>query len=476
MEEAPKPNANFIVPSTVDINPDKLNGKLKGKLTINVHVPDNAENLVDGDSATLAINGETVNGNISVKSKGYQVKMERREFVRAIDRQIGDTEVRISITSATGEIFVGTDTVNVQTSEPALSVKEIDDVKVGDSFSLIYAMNGEGDNLRSIEMNLNYDPEQLEFVSVDPLVKKLKITSDSEQPGEIRLKVEGTPNRFFNDPDLIKVNMKAKETEAFTTDVTLTDMDYTTTSKEVVSMEDVAQSINIFDEVSNIAVSGEDGVQAIDSNGGTLKLTAQVSPANANQNVEWAVTDIDGSDTDIASITSDGVLSGNTKGLNGEVKVIAEAMDGSGIAGELIVDVSNQLALVTGDLFGTTPAWSAGAEYDKAFDGNTSTFFDYQEANAGYTGIDVGEGNQVEPAQIRFYPREGFTRRMNGGKIQGSNVSPNEGFVDLYTISSEPDSGWNVVELSTEETYRYLRYISPDGGHANIAELEFYTQ
>ncbi|SHN27420.1 hypothetical protein SAMN05216179_2963 [Gracilibacillus kekensis] len=476
MAEAPKPNANFIVPSNVDVNPDKLNGKLKGKLTINVEVPDNAKDLVDGEAATLAINGKTVDGNISAGSKGYQVKMERREFVRALAGQTGDTEVRVSISSASGDIFVGADTVNVQTSAPALTVNEVEDVKVGDSFSLTYSLSGEGDNLRSIEMNLNYDPEQLEFVSVDPIVKKLNITHESEQPGEIRLKLEGPPSRFFNDPDLFKVNMTAKETEAFTTDVTLTDMAYTTTSKEVISMEDIGQSINLFDEVSNIAVSGEDGVQAIDSNGGTLQLTAQVSPANANQNVEWSVTDLDGFDTDTASITPEGLLSGNTEGLNGEVKVIAEAMDGSGIVGELVVDISNQLALVTGDLFGTSPAWSAGTEYDKAFDGDTSTFFDYQEANGGYTGIDAGEGNQVEPVQIRFYPREGFTRRMTGGKIQGSNVSSDEGFVDLYTISSEPDSGWNVVELSTEETYRYLRYISPDGGHANIAELEFYTQ
>ncbi len=385
MEEAPKPNANFIVPSTVEVEPDKLKGKLKGNLTINVQVPDNAKDLVGNNSATLAINGETVNANVSTVDKGYQVKMERREFARAIDGQTGDTEVRVGITSSTGEIFVGTDTVNVQSSEPALSVKEIEDIKVGDSYSLTYEMSGEGDNLRSIEMNLNYDPEKVEFVSVEALVKKLKINHESEQPGEIKIVLDGAPNRFFNDPDLFKVNMKAKETEAFTTDVTLTDIAYTSTSKELVSMNDVEQTINLYDEVSSISVIGEDGVKSIDSNGGTLKLTSEVSPANANQTVEWSVTDLDGADTDTATITSEGLLSGNAKGLNGEVKVTAKAMDGSGIVGELIVDISNQQALVTGDPFGTTPSWSEGAEYDKTFDGDTNTFFDYKEANGGYT-------------------------------------------------------------------------------------------
>nr|WP_323125816.1 cohesin domain-containing protein [Gracilibacillus oryzae] len=476
MEEAPQPDADYIVPSTVEINPEKLAGKLKGDLTIQVKVPDNAADLVDGDSAKLSINGEEVKGEISAVNEGYQVKMERRDFARALERQIGETEVRVSITSANGEIFVGSDVLNLRTLEPDLSVQEAEAVKAGDSFGLTYAISGEGDNLRSIEMKLNYDPEQVEFVSVDPLVKKVKITHDSEQPGEVHVMVEGAPSRFFHDPELFKVNMKAKETEALTTDITLTDIAYTSTSKEVVSMIDIGQSVDLYDDVANITVNSEDGVQSINSNGGTLKLTSQVFPANATQTVEWSVTDLDGSNTDIATITSDGVLSGNKAGLNGEVKVIAEATDGSGVVGELVIDISNQLELITGDLFGTNPPWSEGTEYDKAFDGDTNTFFDYKEANGGYTGMDAGEGNQVELTQVRFFPRTGFTDRMTGGKIQGSNVSSDEGFVDLYTITSEPEAGWNAVDITSEETYRYFRYISPDGGHSNIAELVFYTQ
>nr|WP_281243006.1 cohesin domain-containing protein [Gracilibacillus ureilyticus] len=475
MGEAPEPDANFIVPSTVNVMPDRLNGKLKGTVTVNVEVPDNASGLVEGDSAEIAVNGVTVKGEISIVRRGFQVKMDRRELARALEKQIGETQVKIAITSGTGEIFVGKDTVNVQTLEPALSVNEVDAVKAGERFSLTYSLKGEGDNLRSIEAVLTYDPEKMEFDSVDPLVNKLNITQESVRPGEVRLVIDGTPNRFFNDPDLFTVNMKVKETETFEADVSLKDIVYTSTSKEVVPMDDVLQSIDIFDDVSEINVSSEGNVQSIDSNGETLQLTAQVSPANASQTVNWSVTDIDGSETDIAAITSDGLLSGNKQGLNGEVKVIAEATDGSGIKGELVIDISNQLQLVTGDVFGTNPPWSEGNEFDKAFDGDTNTFFDYKEANGGYTGIDAGEGNRTVLAQVRFYPRDGFTNRMTGGKIQGSNIASDEGFVDLYTISSEPDAGWNVVQITTEESYRYLRYVSPDGGHANIAELEFYT-
>ncbi|MGP4040950.1 cohesin domain-containing protein [Gracilibacillus sp. D59] len=474
MEEAPQPNADFIVPSTVDVNPDTLTGKIKGDLTINVQVPANAAEF-SNSSVKLTINGQTVSADVSTVNKGYQVKMDRREFIRALDRQTGDVDVKVSITSKTGEIFVGTDTVNVQMLEPALSVKEADSVKVGDSFSLTYAVNGTGDNVSSFEINLNYDSELVEFVSVEPLVKKLNITHTSKQPGQVSLVVKGTPNHFFNQSDLFNVNMKAKETEASSTDITLTDISYSTTSKEVISVADVIQSIDLYNDVAKITVSGEDGGQSIDTNRGTLQLLSQVLPVNAMQTVEWSVTDLDGSDTDIASINSDGLLSGNTEGLNGKVKVIAEAMDGSGTVGELIVDISNQLKLVTGTPFGKNPPWSPGSEFDKALDGDIDTFYDFSEAAGGYTGIDVGEGNGVVLTQVRYYPRKGFTQRITGGKIQGSNVSPTEGFVDLYTITSEPDSGWNAIAITSEESYRYIRYLSPDGGYGNIAELEFYS-
>ncbi|HOV69696.1 MAG TPA: right-handed parallel beta-helix repeat-containing protein, partial [Clostridia bacterium] len=45
---------------------------------------------------------------------------------------------------------------------------------------------------------------------------------------------------------------------------------------------------------------------------------------------------------------------------------------------------------LSGTAFGTEPAYAPGREYDKASDGNTSTYFDYYTGNGGYTGIDLG--------------------------------------------------------------------------------------
>jgi hypothetical protein len=65
---------------------------------------------------------------------------------------------------------------------------------------------------------------------------------------------------------------------------------------------------------------------------------------------------------------------------------------------------------------------------------------------------------------------------MLGGKFQGSNGTNSSGYVDLYTVTTAPGLGaWIEVTISDLTAYRYLRYLSPDGGFGNVAEVEFYT-
>ncbi len=128
---------------------------------------------------------------------------------------------------------------------------------------------------------------------------------------------------------------------------------------------------------------------------------------------------------------------------------------------------------LNGTVFGLSPAWAAGSEYCKATDGNTGTYYDYAQANGGITGLDLGMEKQIR--QIRFYPRASFASRMVGGKFQGSNTSSSSDFVDLYTISSTPASGWNTVTISNNSYFRWVRYLAPNNGYGNIAEMEFYA-
>ncbi len=127
----------------------------------------------------------------------------------------------------------------------------------------------------------------------------------------------------------------------------------------------------------------------------------------------------------------------------------------------------------TGSTFGLTPPYSTGFEYCKSTDGDISTFYDAQQADGAYTGIDLGTAKVI--GKIRFYPRSGFGSRMNGGKFQGSNTSNSSGFVDLYTIPSTPAVQWNEVTIPNATAYRWVRYLAPSGSYGNIAEMEFYA-
>ncbi len=80
--------------------------------------------------------------------------------------------------------------------------------------------------------------------------------------------------------------------------------------------------------VESITIYGEDV-----TDGNPQQLTVEVLPENAdNKVISWSV-----SDTSIASISNDGLL---TPKSNGTVKVIASATDGSAIAGEININIS----------------------------------------------------------------------------------------------------------------------------------------
>jgi len=105
-----------------------------------------------------------------------------------------------------------------------------------------------------------------------------------------------------------------------------------------------------------------------------------------------------------------------------------------------------------------------------AFDGSTATFVDDNNANGGYTGINLESVKNI--TKIKFFPRNNWAGRMNGGKFQGSNN--NVDYTDIYTLNNTPASDvW--TELVVNENYQYIRYLSPDGGYCNVAEIEFWT-
>ncbi len=83
------------------------------------------------------------------------------------------------------------------------------------------------------------------------------------------------------------------------------------------------------------------------TDGGSQQLSATILPNNAsNKTVNWSV-----SDTSIAEISSDGLLSPKA---NGTITITASSIDGSGISGEIQIDISGINSNVNGAVVNTS--------------------------------------------------------------------------------------------------------------------------
>lgn len=97
---------------------------------------------------------------------------------------------------------------------------------------------------------------------------------------------------------------------------------------------------------SAITVSSYSGVTLLTDPNGSLQMQAAVHPASANSKVTWSVTAENGNSTKLAQIDQNGLLTAGEPG-KGTVKVIAAALDGSGVTGELLVSLDTMPAAET---------------------------------------------------------------------------------------------------------------------------------
>ncbi len=155
--------------------------------------------------------------------------------------------------------------------------------------------------------------------------------------------------------------------------------------------------------VDSITVTGGEGIT---TDQGTLQMSAAVLPANAtDKTVTWSVLTWadDGSVlTGDAIISETGVL---TAVVNGTVKVVATAKDGSGVKGELEITISNQAVR---SLYGVswrtsgkdTSMTRLGTAKDKTAGTDFSDFYPWSEmklcnvADDGKTIIYIGDKDE----------------------------------------------------------------------------------
>ncbi|HUZ07004.1 MAG TPA: hypothetical protein VMV89_05895, partial [Candidatus Paceibacterota bacterium] len=131
---------------------------------------------------------------------------------------------------------------------------------------------------------------------------------------------------------------------------------------------------------------------------------------------------------------------------------------------------------LTGAIIGTPGSWNnSGNTITNVFDNNLGTFFDGPTGNGCWVGLDFGVGVSNVITQVNYCPRSGFESRMVDGIFQGANQSDFSDAVTFYTVAAQPPSGtFTSVSVTNTSAFRYVRYLSPNGGYGNVAELQFY--
>jgi hypothetical protein len=130
---------------------------------------------------------------------------------------------------------------------------------------------------------------------------------------------------------------------------------------------------------------------------------------------------------------------------------------------------------LSGTILGSSGSWNnEGLTKEHVFDDSLGTFFDAATGNGQWAGLDLGVSNVI--SQVKYCPRAGFGGRMVGGQFQGANVPDfSSAVVTLFTISSSPPNNTLTTQtFSSPGAFRYVRYLSPNGGSCNVAEVQFF--
>lgn len=114
--------------------------------------------------------------------------------------------------------------------------------------------------------------------------------------------------------------------------------------------------------VQSVEVESDGGDAAITVTGGVLQMKSKALPEDAtNKSVTWAVYEIDGTPTAKAVIDPSGQL---TAQADGDVRVVAEAKDGSGVTGYKDIHINQTIPI--GDKLSGNATVTVSTQYDSS--------------------------------------------------------------------------------------------------------------
>ena len=94
---------------------------------------------------------------------------------------------------------------------------------------------------------------------------------------------------------------------------------------------------------------------------------------------------------------------------------------------------------------------------------------------------DINENQHIkqEMRLSRKYPffgkQDHFNGRMSGGIFQGSNQADFSEAKNIHVHEGITNGNWYEVPVNINDTFRFVRYIGPNGSYCNVNEIEFYS-
>lgn len=166
---------------------------------------------------------------------------------------------------------------------------------------------------------------------------------------------------------------------------------------------------------------------------------------------------------------------GLSSGTTYHYVVTADLPTGESAASAPVAALADQR--LPGAVIGTPGSFNnLGSTIACVFDDELQNFYDAASASGQWAGLDLGAGVSAVVNQVAYCPRAGFPSRMVGGKFQGSDTADfSSGVTDLFTITTAPAEGVLTTQtVSNPAAFRYLRYLGPNNGFCNVAEVRFH--
>ena len=221
--------------------------------------------------------------------------------------------------------------------------------------------------------------------------------------------------------------------------------------------------------VTSIDVQGEEGSTTVTTNQGTLQMTAEVLPAEADDTtITWFVNDGTGE----ATISQTGLLQAVS---NGKVMVVATANDGSDFQDSLLVTISNQIILVssislTGEGGSTTITQDNGSLQISA----SILPADATESTVTWTVTNgTGKANISETGLLQAFDNGTVTVLATANDDSGISDSiqitlSNQVYIPVTLISISGEGGLTSINIDKGTLHMFATISPPDASDTTI--------